>query len=260
MTISVAQQAAALAQAAALGLAVGLLYDLFRVLRVRVALPLLGAVLDLSFWIIVTVALFVWSQQAWRGEIRLYGIFFLFGGGVLYFWLISTWMLKIGYFLADAAALVWRILTLPLAAAGKLQKKTKKFAKNSFHFAQEWFRINQITEELDAAARGRGGRGGGGGRREGVRMRFKRAGLLTKVVVMVLLIYMATALLDLHGQIQTIQVEREELNQQVAAQQLENQQLANAIENSDDPDMLESVARDKGYVKSGETLYIDVAN
>ena len=56
MTISVAQQAAALAQAAALGLAVGLLYDLFRVLRVRVALPLLGAVLDLSFWIIVTVA------------------------------------------------------------------------------------------------------------------------------------------------------------------------------------------------------------
>ena len=44
------------------------------------------------------------------------------------------------------------------------------------------------------------------------------------------------------------------------AQQLENQQLANAIENSDDPDMLESVARDKGYVKSGETLYIDVAN
>ena len=106
MTISVAQQAAALAQAAALGLAVGLLYDLFRVLRVRVALPLLGAVLDLSFWIIVTVALFVWSQQAWRGEIRLYGIFFLFGGGVLYFWLISTWMLKIGYFLADAAALV----------------------------------------------------------------------------------------------------------------------------------------------------------
>ena len=38
------------------------------------------------------------------------------------------------------------------------------------------------------------------------------------------------------------------------------QELRDAIENSDDPDMLESVARDKGYVKSGETLYIDVAN
>ena len=247
MTISVAQQAAALAQAAALGLAVGLLYDLFRVLRVRVALPLLGAVLDLSFWIIVTVALFVWSQQAWRGEIRLYGIFFLFGGGVLYFWLISTWMLKIGYFLADAAALVWRILTLPLAAAGKLQKKTKKFAKNSFHFAQEWFRINQITEELDAAARRRERRETGGSAHAVQASRSFDQGR-------------GDGPADLHGQIQTIQVEREELNQQVAAQQLENQQLANAIENSDDPDMLESVARDKGYVKSGETLYIDVAN
>lgn len=46
-------------------------------------------------------------------------------------------------------------------------------------------------------------------------------------------------------------MEREELNQQVAAQQLENQQLANAIENSDDPDMLESVARDKGLCEVG---------
>ena len=101
---------------------------------------------------------------------------------------------------------------------------------------------------------------GSGGRRGGVRMRVKRAGLLTKVVVMVLLIYMATALLDLHGQIQTIQVEREELNQQVAAQQLENQQLANAIENSDDPEMLEQVAREKGHVKQDEIVYIDVAN
>lgn len=81
MTISVAQQAAALAQAAALGLAVGLLYDLFRVLRVRVALPLLGAVLDLSFWIIVTVALFVWSQQAWRGRSGCTGSSFSLGAG-----------------------------------------------------------------------------------------------------------------------------------------------------------------------------------
>ena len=71
---------------------------------------------------------------------------------------------------------------------------------------------------------------GSGGRREGVRMRFKRAGLLTKVVVMVLLIYMATALLDLHGQIQTIQVEREELNQQVAAQQPPPQQEQRDVE------------------------------
>ena len=50
------------------------------------------------------------------------------------------------------------------------------------------------------------------------------------------------------------------LGQQVTDQRMENQKLAEAIANSDDPDVLEQVARDKGYVKQGETLYIDVAN
>lgn len=91
-------------------------------------------------------------------------------------------------------------------------------------------------------------------------MKFKRAGFLTKIVVLVLLIYMATTLLDLRGQIQTAQTQRDALAQQVADQQLENQELADAIENSDDPDMLEQVARDKGYVREDEIVIYDVAN
>ena len=43
-------------------------------------------------------------------------------------------------------------------------------------------------------------------------------------------------------------------------QQLENQKLKDAIANSDDPEMLEQVARDRGYVEKDETLFIDVAN
>lgn len=91
-------------------------------------------------------------------------------------------------------------------------------------------------------------------------MRFKRAGFLTKIVVLVLLIYMATSLLDMQGKIRGVQEQRDGLAQQVTDQQLENQELADAIEHSDDPDMLEQVARDKGFVKQGEELYIDVAN
>ena len=71
---------------------------------------------------------------------------------------------------------------------------------------------------------------------------------------------MATSLLDLRGQIQNVQNERDGLAQQVTDQQMENQKLAEAIANSDDPEMLEQVARDKGFVKQGEELYIDVAN
>lgn len=91
-------------------------------------------------------------------------------------------------------------------------------------------------------------------------MEFKRAGFLTKIVVLALLIYMATALLDLRGKIQEVQVQRDELAQQVTDQQLENRRLADAIANSDDPEMLEQVARDRGYVEENETLFIDVAN
>ena len=91
-------------------------------------------------------------------------------------------------------------------------------------------------------------------------MKLKRAGFLTKIVVLALLIYMATSLLDLRGQIQTAQVQRDTLARQVSDQRLENQELSEAIESSDDPDMLEQVAREKGYVKQNEVLYDDVAN
>ena len=91
-------------------------------------------------------------------------------------------------------------------------------------------------------------------------MQFKRAGFLTKIVVLVLLIYMATSLLDLQGRIQDVQAQRDDLAQQVTNQRLENQQLSDAIEHSDDPEMLEQVARDKGFVKEGEDLFVDVAN
>ena len=51
-------------------------------------------------------------------------------------------------------------------------------------------------------------------------MRLKRASLLTKLVITVLLIYMATSLLDLWGQIQSAQSQREELAIQVEQQRL----------------------------------------
>ena len=91
-------------------------------------------------------------------------------------------------------------------------------------------------------------------------MRFKRAGFLTKIVVLALLIYMATALLNLRTQLQTHLEQKETLSFQVEQLAQENTRLADAIENKDDPDVLEAVARDKGFVKAGEKLFVDVAN
>ena len=162
MTVDVAAQGAALIQAVLLGLAAGVLYDLFRILRVRVRLPLLGPALDLLFWLMLTGTLFLWSQWAWGGPVRLYGVVFLFFGGVLYFLLFSRWMLWIGYRLADLISAILKILALPLTALGRLQKKIKKLAKNIFLFAEKWYRINQITQEMESTARRRADREKGG--------------------------------------------------------------------------------------------------
>ena len=91
-------------------------------------------------------------------------------------------------------------------------------------------------------------------------MQLKRAGFLTKIVVLALLIYLATSLLDLRSQIQGVESLRNSLAQKVSSVELENRRLSEAIADSDDPAVMEQVARDKGYVQQDETLYIDVAN
>ena len=67
MSVDVTQQGLALCQALLLGGAMGVAYDLMRILRVRIRLPLLGPLLDLLFWLTATAALFIWSQSAWGG-------------------------------------------------------------------------------------------------------------------------------------------------------------------------------------------------
>ena len=87
-------------------------------------------------------------------------------------------------------------------------------------------------------------------------MQIKKAGFLTKIVVLALLIYMATSLLNLRAQLQTNLEEQSALATQAEQLAQENTRLADAIENKDDPDVLEAVARDKGFVKAGEKLFV----
>lgn len=129
MEISVSAQAALLAGALLLGAAVGLLYDFFRILRVRIPLKLLGALLDLVFWLAVTAALFVYAVAAGDGAVRIYLVLGVLGGATVYFLLLSRWALKLGYLLADFLGVLWRLAILPVVAAGRLCKKIRKRAK-----------------------------------------------------------------------------------------------------------------------------------
>lgn len=91
-------------------------------------------------------------------------------------------------------------------------------------------------------------------------MQVKKAGFLTKIIVLVLLVYMATTLLNLRTQLQTYLAEKEDLAAQVTQIAQQNAQLSDTIQNKDDPAVLEAVARDKGFVKAGEKLFVDIAD
>ena len=81
----------------------------------------------------------------------------------------------------------------------------------------------------------------------------KKAGLLTKLVILALLIYLATSLLNLQGRIRETQAERDTLSRQVAEQTQVNADLAEDVANPDDPD----IARDKlGLVVPGEKVIV----
>ena len=88
-------------------------------------------------------------------------------------------------------------------------------------------------------------------------IRTKKAGLLTKLVVLALLIYLPIVLLYLQGRIRQTQAERDSLSRQVAEQTQTNADLAEDIANPDDPDRIADIARDKlGLVVPGEKVFI----
>lgn len=88
-------------------------------------------------------------------------------------------------------------------------------------------------------------------------VRTKKAGILTKLVVLALLVYLATTLLNLRSQIQSVQTERDTLTQQVADQNQRNAELGAAVKDSDDPERIADAAREKlGLVEPGEKVFV----
>ena len=91
--------------------------------------------------------------------------------------------------------------------------------------------------------------------------KLKRAGLLTKVVVLALLIVVSISLLNLRGQIVYAQAAQADIQAQIDAQMQYNAALQSDIDNSDDPDVVLQVAKEKlGLVGSDEVIFYDTTN
>lgn len=88
-------------------------------------------------------------------------------------------------------------------------------------------------------------------------MKFKRTGVITIIVIAALIVYAAITLTDLRGRIAEAEKNRQQLELQVSAGTAENDELRHAVENSDDDEVIEGIARDKlGMVMPGEKVFV----
>ena len=88
-----------------------------------------------------------------------------------------------------------------------------------------------------------------------------RAGLFTKVLLVVLLAAMGLQLRSLHAQVQEAEAEKDQLAQQVQLQQQENDALSQDIAEGNTREKMLEIARDElGYVAPNEIVIYDVSN
>ena len=91
-------------------------------------------------------------------------------------------------------------------------------------------------------------------------LKVKRAGMATKLLVLVLLAVVAAALLSTQARLNAAKSDREALSRQVQEQREANAALEDGIARSGDPDYLADIARSRlGLVEPGEIEFVDPA-
>ncbi len=94
-----------------------------------------------------------------------------------------------------------------------------------------------------------------------MRIKFKKASLITKLIIMILLVYSMVTLVYLQRQLSTKQLEREALEEQIIQVQQENAVLVEDIEALGTKEGIEAVAREKlGLVSKGEITFYDIGD
>ncbi len=91
-------------------------------------------------------------------------------------------------------------------------------------------------------------------------MKVKRAGMLTKLLILILLVATVTTYLNLRKELRTLSAQQTTLERRNEKQRQENDALAAAIEQMDDPEQIAAVARERGWVAPGEIVFYDSGN
>jgi cell division protein FtsL len=92
-------------------------------------------------------------------------------------------------------------------------------------------------------------------------MRFKRSSLLTKILILVLVVYATVTLVSLQGQVTEKEAEAQALQSSIEAAKQENLRLEQAIDALGTDASVEDIARQKlGWASEGEIVFYDMGN
>ena len=92
-------------------------------------------------------------------------------------------------------------------------------------------------------------------------MRFKHSSLVTKILILVLVVYATVTLVSLQNEVAEKNAEAELLQSSIDAAKQENLRLQQAIDTLDTDEGVEAVARQKlGWVAKGEIVFYDMGN
>jgi hypothetical protein len=142
MGVAVSQQVFSLTGALLVGLVLGMVYDLLRLSRRRH--PATELLLDLLFWVLATVSLFLWSLWTGKGVVRIYIALAMAGGGWLWFATFSSRFLELGRQMLEKCACIMHKFAAPIRALTALWKKFLNFCKKIFSYWLSWYKIGRM--------------------------------------------------------------------------------------------------------------------
>ncbi len=92
-------------------------------------------------------------------------------------------------------------------------------------------------------------------------MKMKRAGIFTKIVILVLIVYATVSLIGLRLKIKEAEAEKALLTQAVEEKTASNADMKYEIEHINDPQTIENIARVKlGLLRPGEKVFYRVSD